>query len=420
MATYKEKHTILSGAGLVYTLPSKKTPVWQMRLKFPKRLRSKYYIKSTGHTDLGHAISFATETYQRMLADLQEGVRTGSKAYSSVLDEFLTYLVATESVSPSSLKNFRYHRKYWSEFFRDTELPLIDTAMLADYIVWRKAYWRTGPGSKVVNRPASVRERPSYSSLKNDRQRQLQFLRWCKENKIIRDIPTFRTISTSKSNKGRRKVGGRDHFTSVEWRSLRELLRQYAFGKSSQSVGAAHRFNRANLYYLVMISANLGTRTGETLSLTWGCVRFRKSTESEDVTRVEVDIPRDNKTGTRIAYGTLNCASYFKKLKELQKERFGREPNRNDPVFVTHSGDASRYPGKSFRKLLIKWNLYKDSNGRRRDLYSLRGLYITYCLDKGLPIRQVAKMCGTSVKQIEAHYDRGVVHLTDEQLANKI
>ena len=420
MASYKEKHEILSGAGLVYTLPSKKTPVWQMRLKFPKRLRSKYYIKSTGHTDLGHAISFATETYQRMLSDLQEGVRTGSKCYSSVLGEFLTYLVATESVSPSSLKNFRHHSKYWTEFFQDTEMNHIDTGMLSDYIIWRKKYWNSGPGSKIANRPSTVREHPSYNTLKNDRQRQLQFFRWCVENKIIRQIPTFRAISTATNTKGRRRVGGRDHFTSTEWRSLRELLRHHAFGKSSESVGPAHRFNRANLYYLVMISANLGTRTGETLSLTWGCVRFRKSTESEGVTRVEVDIPANTKTGTRIAYGTLNCADYFLRLKELQEQRFGKEPSPNDPVFVTHSGEASRYPGKSFRKLLIKWGLYKDSNGRRRDLYSLRGLYITYCLDRGLAIREVAKMCGTSVKQIEGHYDRGVVHLTDAQLANKI
>lgn len=414
---YYQKTPILSGAGLVYRNSPKPNAIWQMRLKFPTRLRKSYFIKSTGHRDMGLAIKLATETFHSMLLDLTEGVVPGEKPFNKIYGEFVLEMMATGQVSKASLDVFHHYAAYWTEFFGDTELTAITTTMLSKYVAWRRSYWTTGAGSKKKRR-GNVAVNPSHTTMTGDRLRFLQFLKWCHQARYIRVVPVYRPISTSSRLAHNRKVGNRDHFTDVEWRRLRSHLYHYAFGEKKSHNGELHQFQRKTIYYLVMISANLGTRPGETLRMSWRNVNFVQSSQNSDTVKVEVYIPEDTKTGSRTAYGTLNATKYFKELQQLQRETFGADYDENGSVFLRGDGGDLKFPQRTFKNLLKKWDLYKDEEGRTRTLYSLRGLYITFALDRGLTPRVVAKMCGTSIKQIEKHYDRGRVELTDEQLSN--
>ena len=76
-------------------------------------------------------------------------------------------------------------------------------------------------------------------------------------------------------------------------------------------------------------------------------------------------------------------------------------------MFKSYQGKLYNFPTKTFKKLLREWGLYQDTEGRTRTLYSLRGLFISNLLQTGtMSIHDVAKVCGTSVHQIEKHYDR--------------
>jgi len=228
-------------------------------------------------------------------------------------------------------------------------------------------------------------------------------------------VPTFNVPSREKNT--RRKVGRRDHFTKDEWNRVSNRLNSWAFGKDSEANGPRNVYERRLLYYYVMISANLGTRPGETRQILWSHINKTRLPDNPEVYMVNVSIPANRKTGSYVALGTLNCVKYFEGVRDLFKSRFDREPNDDDFVFTNAKGVGYSNPEVTFRKLLRAWDEYEDADGRVRNLYSLRGLYITQLLSKGVPIHQVAKSCGTSVKQIEQHYDRGGVNISPEILA---
>ena len=124
------------------------------------------------------------------------------------------------------------------------------------------------------------------------------------------------------------------------------------------------------------------------------------------MTLLDVYVSPQRKTGERYATGSANAVKYILDLKAMVEAYHGRSMQPTDPVFMTQSGSRYKHPEKTFKKILVAWNCYEDAEGRVRNIYSLRGLYITRLLDEGVPVHTVAKLAGTSVKQIEGHYDR--------------
>ena len=416
MSFYKDKFSLLDGNILLYTTTTQKNQMWQMRLKFPKHLHKGYITKSTGCVEFGAAASFAEEFYWKTYSDLKDGVQVGvDRGFTSQFDNFMQFqrLNMGMTLSIHTIKNFQYFRRYWCEFFGDKDVRYITTQVIDEYMVWRMNYWNGGAG-KDKKMPANGVKVPSPGTMRQDRQRLKQFFVHLLNTNIIRFVPTFNTMSQEVAT--RRKVGRRDHFTKQEWNRVSNRLNAYAFGKGSESLGARNSYERKLLYYYIMISANLGTRPGETRKLKWSYVDFKVHPDDPSVEFVHVKVPPTSKTGRYTATGTHNCVKYFKGVRELFKSRFEREPTSADFVFTAANGDAYKYPENTFRKLLREWNEYEDADGRVRNIYSLRGFYITQLLEKGVDINTVSKMCGTSVKQIQSHYDRSGVKISADIL----
>lgn len=409
MSFYENEHRLFDGDVLLYTTSKKPNPIWQMRCSFPKHLKKGYVVKSTGLRDFSAACAFVREFYLKSLSDLRDGVQFGlNRSFSHQFDSFMTYNEQHVGLSLSKhvIKNFNYFGAYWLEFFGDKDVQSITTSDIEEYKGWRNTYWSAGPGTKRPT-PPNVVLTPSVSTMRQDRQRLKQFFRHLVNNNIIRTAPVFLIPTREKNN--RRKVGRRDHFTRAEWNRVSNRLNAYAWGKDSEAKGAAIAYQRRLLYYYAMVSANLGTRPGETLQIRWGDITWHNVTDADFTKRAEVYIPPNRKTGSYTAIGQLNCTTYLEGVSKLFEGYHGRKPNDDDYVFTSIDGGRYTYPAHTFRKLLRSWGEYQDAEGRVRNVYSLRGLYITLMLEKGLSVHSVAKACGTSVKQIEAHYDRSGV-----------
>lgn len=61
---------------------------------------------------------------------------------------------------------------------------------------------------------------------------------------------------------------------------------------------------------------------------------------------------------------------------------------------------------KAFRKLLEELNLYKDTSGATRSLYSLRHTYATNAVLNGVDFETLAVQMGTSVGMLERYYSK--------------
>jgi integrase len=418
MSFYKDKVSILDGNILLYTTTTQKNQMWQMRLKFPRHLHRGYITKSTGCREFGAASSFAEQTYWRMYSDLKDGIELGvNRSFVAQFEKFMQFNVLNSGItlSKSTISTFKYYGKYWCEFFDTRDVRYITTQIIDEYMSWRVSYWTNGPGMDK-KKPPNVALTPSAKTMQGDRQRLKQFFRHLHNVNVIRQVPIF-TIPARQKKAKRRQVGNRDHFTNAEWNRVSNRLNAYAFGTDSEKFGPRTSYERKLIYYYLMISANLGTRPGETRKIIWKHVNFKPHPDDASIYVVSVYIPPDRKTGSYTALGTLNCVKYFHGVRELFRSRFEREPTDADNVFTNYKGLPYSNPEVSFKRLLRQWNEYRDPDGRSRTIYSLRGYYITQLLEKGVSVHQVAKTCGTSVKQIEAHYDRSSVKLSVDILS---
>ena len=101
------------------------------------------------------------------------------------------------------------------------------------------------------------------------------------------------------------------------------------------------------------------------------------------------------------------AGSYFKRLKQYYRDKFGINPEDNQPVFMEMFG---RRKGNSFDRYALYriWGeLMRDCKLNRIDftLYCLRGFYITQSILNGVDITMIAKNCGNSPNTIYKHYE---------------
>lgn len=416
MEFYKDKAELMGGAILLYKTTKQKSPMWYMRLKFPSDLRKGYIVKSTKRRDFAQAASYAEQKYREIWNDLHSGVEIlTNRSFSKMFEEYMLFHQTNVGLGLSnhSIDNFRYFGRYWTQFFKDKDVRSIRTVQFDKYFSWRRTYWIDGPGSKLKKMPANVAKIPSDTTLRQDRQRLNQFFEYLLTRGVITAKPKIGVLRRDTSS--RRRVGKRDHFTAEEFKIIAKKLDKWVANREGVYKGAYHFYTRIVAYNFIMVSANLGTRPGETMKIRWSDI---EGWDYEDGIwgQIHISIPPSRKTGSYVAVGQFNLQKYLKSLYDIHKEFFGSNPKTSDFIFKSYNGGEYKGPQKTFKNLLIEWNLYLDQDGRTRTLYSLRGYFISSMLTRGVSVHQVAKMCGTSVKQIEQHYDRTAVGVDNSAL----
>ena len=244
-------------------------------------------------------------------------------------------------------------------------------------------------------------------------------------------IPEVPEIKVRKQDKSRRE----DTFSIKEYETLYKHMREWVKEKNISRIRKAEKVygNKNNkekklnemewkmechrrhlLREIILIAANTGIRLPqEILSLKWKHIRVEKrmlpglyNTDKEVEQLVSfIQIPEDNKTGSRLVIGL--AGSYFKRLKQYYRDKFDYEPNPNEPVFMEMVGRRKFEPYCKYALYRLWGELMLSAGLTRIDFtpYNFRSFYITQSILNGMDITLIAKNCGNSPNTIYTHYE---------------
>lgn len=198
-------------------------------------------------------------------------------------------------------------------------------------------------------------------------------------------------------------------FTSEEVTNLRKAL----FNEATEV--AKDLANRRNLtrfitaYYL-MVASITGLRTGEQRQLTWGDIRFDTQVKGEEgneeeipVVAITVRAETSKVRKRRVFY--VQDDELFDNLLKTMKPLMGKQKLSDCLIF---SRDGKTMIKEHDILETFAWALKKaeveDHEKRNLVPYSFRHYFITDRIKSGISYGNVAKMCGTSVTQIERTY----------------
>jgi hypothetical protein len=129
-----------------------------------------------------------------------------------------------------------------------------------------------------------------------------------------------------------------------------------------------------------------------------------------------IEVSPDTKTGRRLVI--CPAGVYFRRVRDLYKEKTGSLPSPNDYIFHnigTTNSREDKFIGKPlstdhFRKLWYELisDFKKDKNVQLQHhytIYSCRSFFINQRLEMGVPPNFVGKLVGHSVKTMERYYE---------------
>lgn len=154
----------------------------------------------------------------------------------------------------------------------------------------------------------------------------------------------------------------------------------------------------------VLFMANTGLRVGEARNLRWGdCAFVNSPSELDRKVRVTVSASYSKVNRRRTAIGTAGAYSALKRLLDERKVNadFARA---SDYVWCDTDGGVIKDFREGFNSLIREARVELDGDGAKLVIYSLRHTYITFRLQKGVDVYQLATNCGTSVAMIEKYY----------------
>lgn len=144
-------------------------------------------------------------------------------------------------------------------------------------------------------------------------------------------------------------------------------------------------------------------------------VEISKDGKSRDRVIAHIEISPDTKTGRRLVI--CPAGIYFKRLRDIYKEKEGKAPKTGDFIFRnvgTVSSRADSFMGKPLSSEFLRklwYELLEDIRidkgivfDQRYTVYSCRSFFINQRLEMGVPPAIVAELVGHSIKTMERHY----------------
>lgn len=414
----QDEFELKDGGVVVYRRSDVTKPVWQCRIKFPDQ---RYIRKSLKTRNKDTATKKAEKLYDELRFRHERGMPLQSYGFADALESYFTWVDGQIKTEPDADKAKRLEKKlsnqkkfsrYVREYFGERKLDGITNGDIDQYKDWRKGYWSTGPGSKMmfieyerngkkVRMKPPIGKLPSLSTLANeDALLRAVFDRAVRRSWITRDhVPE---IATARPEKVRR-FG----FTDVEVRKVLALAEDRVKEASTKPIA----YNRALLLDFVGLLAFTGMRPFEAMKLQLKHFEPTVTQGGKSTNKIYVSgkkkerwlIPRDE-------------GHQF--VARLIARRYTNHPDTDDDSYIFAAADGTQI--KSFKKglkaLLEAAGVRQDIRGKERDAYSFRHYYATQRLQKGVSVYSLAENMGTSVPVIEDHYG----HLKPEMVGDEL
>ncbi len=412
---YQEKKELYGKKLIIFKHKQKKSGGWYMRLYLQKE--RKYKIISLRTTDDSVAVERALEKWRFLQNHMDVGGDVFESPTQETIDDYMKHLdslVETEQMKKHTIQakrtSIKKLRLYLGSYLKPSEIPSL---VLDDYVMWRRT--KNWDKKKHKNNPKP----PSDLTINKELCDFKGYFDWMKKKKKFGgeiEYP-FLKVDWNKS------IEKNPSFADEDWRAIVMYLRTWV-KKETNSRGEKRKvfFYRTIFAEFMKVLANSGMRIHECMKLRWSDIELRKKIEISQNSGREreriishIEIAPDTKTGRRLVI--CPAGIYFKRIRELYREKEGKAPKRDDFIFrnigTIHSR-ANLYVGmplsaEFFRKLwyeLIEDIEYdKDITfDSAYTLQSCRAFYINKRLEMGVPPAIVAELVGHSIKTMERYY----------------
>jgi integrase len=186
---------------------------------------------------------------------------------------------------------------------------------------------------------------------------------------------------------------------------------------TKQSRRATHQqIHREMLYLAMRISMESGIRIGSLRQMRWNHITENKTLSKEErKIWCVVEVPAENTKTGRWYELSAPITAHLERLKKIT-----RPQNKNDLMFLNHSTgkpQSSRIWRDELLEMLVEaglatWSADDSNNQRKAEIksgkiltwYSFRHTWITFVLERGVPIATVCNNCDTSIDYIQQHY----------------
>lgn len=368
--SYKALETFQNGCVSIYRRSASNSLNYHTRVRVPGI--AGYVIRSCKTPDRDDAYRFAMDLYEDLRLKVRAGEAINSPMIDKVIDEFLNSLVST---SPNRFRDINITiGKHFRTYSKGQKMEWLDGPSCLGYFDWRRGQKRYG-------------RKTSENTIHSEAGELLRFLRWCKDRKYLREVPSFKKPS--------RKDIRRPAFDRNDWNKVIRRANSWINDFDHPSI----KRDRTLLWNYSLILINTGIRVGEARTLKWKDIRLEPNSSKGDM---NVVFSVYGKTGEREVVARNyegGVVEYLKRIRTLYDE-----PSTDDYVFSHPNGTPIKSFKKGFASLVKFAGVEFNSKGDKRTLYSLRHTYATMRLTEGVSVYTLARNMGTSVSMVERFY----------------
>jgi hypothetical protein len=376
--------------------------VYQLRMWVSEE--KKYIRKSLRTRDKNQAIRIAEQDFILYKSRLLKGEKIFSVTAKDLRTKYLEHigeLLDGKQLSKGRVTNIRVYTKHYLDFVGEkTPVQGIKKKFFRGYRAFRQKELKSIKMTVVRNESITIK----------------QMYKWAIEEGYVSaaEFPDFGKIVVPKDDTRR------DGYTMDEYRQLVDVAK-FWYRKANKSAPNYQEdvYYRRSIRDFIVLMSNMGFRTGELHQL-----KYSEVTTSQ--------YAQKTKSGSAPVIATVQVLPETTKVRKgrVVKGPRGDVFDRRKTYSTFHSEEDYVFSMYEKRALISKKILYqyysdlKDAAKEKyedfdtsKDIYALRHLWITNQLLIGqISPYKIARYAGTSLQQIQNHYD----HVKDAQISDEL
>ena len=386
----KDVFEILDGQVKIYRTNSK---VWQYQLWIKEE--QKYVRESLQTDDKESAVNKATERFIYYRSRILKNEKVFSITSSELRDDFLIYIqnqVDNQQLSKGRQSNIKTFTKHYLKFVNEkSKIQNIPPKFFRDYLTFRRTSKSDILVSVVINESVTIKQMYRFGVDKGH---------------INSDYcPDFGVMKKPQDE------GIRDSFTIDEYGMLINISKNWYKDKSI-SDNEEEKYYRRLCNDFILVMANGGFRTQEVRLLKWKDIK--KISETDKGVYAEVVVRAENTKIRKSRTLEMRRGDVFQRIKS-----YSNYTEKDDFVFSTYDKNeviSKRRLYAVFNQLRELVSTIHSDFDNTKSLYSLRHFWITIRILAGLNVYDIAKISGTSLVQIQKHYDAATSLITSKKM----
>ena len=399
-----EKIKILGSKAEIF---QNKFGVWQFRF-YVKQAKKNIY-KSLRTKEKSIAIERGEDLYIEIRNDIKKGKSFTAISIKEGVKQYLEHRQKEVGLGDVGIVEGRFHtitshlNHYLNFVNKDTKVADLTMNTLLEFEV---------EGEQLSYFVFRKRQNAADSTIRNEMATINACQRYLYEIKQVASVPRFSLPKMPKRKYDtNEELVRRQTFERDEYESFFKAMRSYV-AKKKNALSDEEYLEREVVRHWVLFAANSGCRSGELRQLKWAdvSVEVEGGGNQKEIKLAKVLIRKET-TKVRMPR-TLYCrgGEYIERWKSIL-----RKYDKKAEGYVFSVEGDTQYPRTNFHRHWKRIMLLTDiPKNRQNELvpYSLRHYMITQRVMSGCKFSDIAYMCGTSVKQIEATY----YHLNEEMM----